>query len=85
MIRQVTVDGSSVKDVAHSHSLKPVMISKLISRAKKDKNHINMMIEKQEEYINNRQLVIEAVNHIIMDGGQIASAKQLRLYLQEHN
>jgi transposase-like protein len=54
MLRQVTIDGLPVKDVAHDHAIKPSMLSKLIARAKKDKNHMNMMVEKQEEHIHHR-------------------------------
>ena len=75
MIRQVTVDARSVKDVAHDHALKPCSLSHLINKAKKDKNHVRTMIEKEEENILHRKIVTEAVYLLSENERQIASAR----------
>ena len=75
MIRQVVVDCLAVKDVAQAHAIKPNCLSQLIGRAKKNKNHMNLMIEKQEENSRHRKIVIEAAIQLSADGDQIASTK----------
>ena len=75
MLRQITIDCRAVKDVAHDHSLKPNVLSQLLHRAKKDKNYVSMMLEKQEEHAHHRKLVVEAVIKLNTDGDQIASIR----------
>ena len=84
MIRQVTVDARAVKDVAHDHSLKPCILSHLICKAKKDKNYITTMLEKEEENVHHRKIVIEAVYVLSEDEDQIASARVIRQHILEH-
>ena len=83
MIRQVTVDARPVKDVAHDHSLKLYSLSFLIKKAKKDKNFVNMMLEKEEENVHHRKIVVESVNVLSESDDNIASARQIREFILE--
>ena len=85
MLRQVIIDCRAVKDVAQAHAVKPNCLHQMIYRAKKDKNHINLMIEKQEEYVHQRKVVMDTVIELSTEGDQIASTSQLRdLILKNH-
>jgi hypothetical protein len=85
MLRQVTVECRSVKEVAGDHQLKPCVLSQLLCRAKKDKNYMPMMLEKQEEHVHHRKLVIEAVISLCADDDQIASVRQVRDHIQKEH
>jgi transposase-like protein len=85
MLRQVIVDCLAVKDVAHTYAVKPNCLSQMICRAKKNKNYINLMIEKQEEHIHHKKIVMETVIELSTGNDLIASASQLRdLILKNH-
>jgi transposase-like protein len=83
MIRQVTVDARAVKDVAHDHSLKPYSLSHLINKARKDKNFVNLMLEKEEEHVHHRKIVVECVDMLSESDDHIASARQIREFILE--
>ena len=85
MIRQVIVDCRAVKDVAHAYAVKPNCLYQLIYRAKKNKDHMNLMIEKQEEHIKHKKIVIETVIQLSVEEDQIASTKQLRDLIQKNH
>ena len=81
----MTVECRAVKEVAHDHQLKPCVLSQLLYRAKKDKNYMPMMLEKQEEHLHHRKLVIEAVIQLCTDDAQIASVRLMRDHIQKEH
>ena len=83
MIRRVVLDKEKHDDVAKSYGLKTAALTRLLFTMRKDKNYMTSLIEHQEDDLQKRKLVREAVLKHSKDEQIFVPAKQIQSQVLE--
>ena len=85
IVHQVLVKYDSHKDVAYQFRVKPVVISLLVKKAKKNHTFIEELLAKDEKKDQTRESVVAEAKQVLQEGHFIYNAKQIVTRVKEHH